>query len=119
MIEAAERLHGGVEGFLAGMPERRMPEIVCQGQGLGQIVVDAERTADAAGDLGHLDRMGQARPVIIPFVKDENLGLVFEAAEGRAVDHPIPVALKMTAIDVTRLLMKAAATAGAQARKRL
>ena len=36
---AAVRAHGGVESVLAGMPERRMADIVRQRQRLDQIVI--------------------------------------------------------------------------------
>ena len=34
---------------------------------------------------------------MIAFVVDEDLGLVFQAPEGRRMDHPVPVALKRRA----------------------
>ena len=40
-----------------------------------------------------LDRVGQARPVVVPLVIDEDLGLVFEPAERAAVDDAVAVAL--------------------------
>jgi hypothetical protein len=43
VIEAAEAAERFVERALAGMPERRMAEVVCQRQRLGEVFVEAER----------------------------------------------------------------------------
>ena len=51
-----------------------------------------------ARDLGDLDRMGEARAVIIALVLDEDLGLVLEAAEGGGMDDAVAVALVTGAV---------------------
>ena len=76
------------------MAEGRVPEIVRQRQRLGEVLVHPENTADRARDLRHLQAVGEARPVVIPLVIDEDLGLVLEAAKRRAVDDAVAVALK-------------------------
>ena len=82
VVEAAERRHAVVERVLAGVAEGRVAEVVRQRQRLGEILVEAERAGERAGDLRHLDRMGQAGAVVVALVEDEDLGLVLEAAEG-------------------------------------
>src|SRR5688500_7356179 len=52
VVEAAGRRESLVEGPLAGMAERRMPEVVGERQGFRQVFVESERTGDRAGDLG-------------------------------------------------------------------
>ena len=81
VVEAADAAEAAVERALAGMAERRMAEVVRQRQRLGQVLVEAERAGERAGDLGHFERMGQPRAVMVAFVVDEHLRLVRQAAE--------------------------------------
>ena len=97
VLEAAEIAHAGVERVLAGVAERGMAEIVPQRHRLGQIVVEAERPGERAGDLRDLDRMGEARAEMIALVIDEHLGLVGEPSERGRMDDSIAVALKRSA----------------------
>ena len=46
--EAEALAKGGVERFLARVPERGMPEVVAETDRLGQILVQAQRPGDAA-----------------------------------------------------------------------
>jgi len=78
-----------------------------KGNPLGQILVQAQRPSDGAGDLGDLDRVGQAGAVVVALVLDEDLGLVLEAAEGRGVDDPVAVALERRAVGALGLGMEA------------
>ena len=94
VVEAAERGEAGVERTLAGMAERRMAEIVGERQRLGQVLVEAERAGERARDLGHLERMGEPRAVMVALVEHEDLGLVLEAAERGRVNDAVAVAAK-------------------------
>ena len=58
-----------------------------------------------AHDLGHLEGVGQARPIIIPLMIHEHLGLVFQAPEGRAMNDPVAVAFKGRAVVLESLRM--------------
>ena len=81
VIEAAEPAQGCVERALAGVAERRMAEIVRQRQRLGEVLVEAERARQRAGDLRHFQRMGEPRAVVVALVIDEDLRLVRQPAE--------------------------------------
>src|SRR5690606_34894731 len=98
VLEAArlgrQLLHAGVQFVLAGMAERRVAQVVRQGDGLDEVFVQAQVASDGARQLGHFQAMGQARAEQIPFVVDEDLGLVFQQAEGVAVDDAVPVPLE-------------------------
>ena len=94
VIETAVGFHRPVERTLAGMAEGRVPEIVRQRQRLGEVLVHPENTTDRARDLRHLQTMSEARAVMIPLVIDEDLRLVLEPAEGRAMDDTVTVALE-------------------------
>src|SRR5262245_16709335 len=75
------------------MPERRMTEVVRQGQRLGQILVQSQEPRERACDLRDFERMREPRAVVIPFVLHEDLRLVLEPAERRGVDDAVAVAL--------------------------
>ena len=49
---------------------------------------------DRAGDLGHLERVGQAGAVVVAGGGDKDLGLVHQPAEALGVEDAIAVALK-------------------------
>ena len=52
VVEAAELGHLVVQHALAGMPERRMAEVVRQRHRLRQILVEAQRPGDASAPSG-------------------------------------------------------------------
>ena len=75
-------------------PNGVWPRSCAERDRLGEVLVQAENAAERAGDLAGLDRVRQARPVVVALVIDEDLGLVLEAAEGGAVDDAVAVALE-------------------------
>ena len=91
------RGHAGVERVLAGVAERRVAEVVAERDRLGEVVVEPERAGERAGDLRHLDRMGEPGAEMVALVMDEHLGLVGEAAEGGRMDDAVAVALEFGA----------------------
>ena len=56
----AETLHLPVELFFAGVRERRMADIVSQGQRFGQSLVQLQYVGQRTCDLRHLDGVGKA-----------------------------------------------------------
>ncbi len=76
------------------MAERRVAEVVAETDRLGEILVQAQRTGSGARDLRDLERMGQARPVVVAGRRDEHLRLVLEPPERLRMDDPVTVALK-------------------------
>ena len=83
VVEAAVAGQAAVERALAGVPERRVAEIVGERRGLRQILVEAERTGERPGDLGDFERVCKARAVVVALMVDEYLGLVGEPAKSR------------------------------------
>src|SRR5713101_4577077 len=102
MPEAAHRLNRLIERLLAGMPKGRMPQIVGEGDCLGEILIQAQRPRGGPRDLGDFQRVGQARAVVVSFGGDEHLRLVGEPTKRLAVDNAIAVALKTGAQVVLR-----------------
>src|SRR5208282_5436205 len=94
MVEAAIGLHQLVQRALTGVAERSVAEIVRERDRLRQFRVQSQRTRDGAGNMRGLDRMRQSGAVVITLVIDEDLGFVFEPAEGGGMNDPVAIALK-------------------------
>jgi hypothetical protein len=94
------------------MPEWRVPKVVRQGDRLRQLGRQARRKAlflcqhivrNASGDLGRFDAVSQARAIKIGLADAEDLRLSLQAAERRAVQDAVPVALgRMTVVAWSR-----------------
>ena len=80
-----------------------MAEVVRERQRLRQILVEAERAGDRAGDLRDLERMGQPRAEMVALVVDEDLRLVLQPPKGVGVDDAVAVALERRAERIVRL----------------
>ena len=109
---AAALTQGGVERVLAGVAEGRVAEIVAEPDRLGQVLVQAQRPGDRAGDPAGLQRMGEPGPVVVALGGDEDLGLVLEPAEGLGVDDAVAVALERRPQRAVGLLDRAASRIG-------
>ena len=118
MVEAAAVLEAAVERALAGMPERRMAEIVRERRRLGQVLVEPERARQRARDLRDLQRMGEPGAVMVALVKDEDLRLVAEAPEGGGMDDAVAIAAEIVARGARRLGIKPAAASGRDRRRK-
>jgi len=92
VIEPAMGLQAGIQRPLAGVAERRMAEVMGQGQGLREILIEAELPGQRTGDLRHFERVAQAGAVMIAFVEHEYLGFVLQAAKCGGMDHPVAIA---------------------------
>ena len=76
VVKAAEGAQAIVERALARVPERRVAEIVRKRERLGEILIETERARQRPRDLGDFERVGEPCPVVIAFVKNEDLRLV-------------------------------------------
>ena len=93
-LEAAARLAQLGERPLAVVAERRVAEVVRQGGRLGDVGLAAERARQVAGDLGHLEAVGQPVADEVVGLRPDHLGLGRQPPERRGVDDPGPVALE-------------------------
>ena len=98
-----------VQDALAGVPERRVTEIVTERNRLGQLFVQPQHLGDGPRDLGHLQRVREARAIVIARGREEDLGLVLQPSERLAVDDAIPIALEAGANRILGLGSLAAA----------
>ena len=94
VIEASMGPHQIVQHLLARMPERRMPEVVRERDRLSEFLIETECARDGARDLRRLHRVREAGAIVVALVIDEHLGLVFETAEGGAMNDAIAIALE-------------------------
>ena len=92
---------------LAGMTERGVAEIVAERDRLRQLLVQTQHFRDASRDLRHLERVGEARAVMIARRREEHLRLVLQAAERLAVDDAIAIALKRRTDRILGLVLQA------------
>ena len=77
-----------------------------------------QHLGDGPGNLRHLERVGEARPVVVAARGEEDLGLVLQATEGLGVDDPIAIALERRPHRVFGLGSQAAAAVAALRRLR-
>ena len=70
-----------------------MPAVVPEGDGLGEGHVESAGPGDGRGDLGHLERVGQAGALVV-LGEDEDLGLAGQPAERGGVQNAVAVALE-------------------------
>src|SRR5450631_2812807 len=94
MIEAAVRRHEFAEHILARVAERRVAKIMGERKRLGEIVIEAKRAGERAGNLTDFERMGESCPEMIALVRNKDLCLMGEPPEGRAMDDAVAVTLK-------------------------
>ncbi len=91
MVEAPVGGHLALQLILAGVTKGRMTQVMTEGQGLGEVGIQIQRHGQGAGDLRHLQGMGQTGAIVISFMSDKDLGLLLEAPEGGGVDDAVPV----------------------------
>ena len=84
----------GVQRPLPDVAVGRVAQIMPQGDGLRQILVQPQGPGQGPGHLGNLQRVGQPGPVVIPLRGEKYLGLELQPPKGFAVDDAVPVPLE-------------------------
>ena len=92
-----------VQHMLAAVSERGMAEIMAEGDGLDEVLVQAKCLAEGTGNLADLQGVREARTVVVSLRCDEDLRFMLEAAEGLTVDDTVTITLEARAY-VVRLL---------------
>jgi hypothetical protein len=97
MVEPTKGLHRFFKRILARMTEGRMANIMRQTQGLGQILIQAQRAGNRPANLRDLKTMCQADTEMVTIGRYKNLRLVAQAAERDRMDDTVAVTLKNVA----------------------
>ena len=92
------------ERLLPQVPERRVPEVVPEGDRLREVLVQPERPRRRPRDLRHVERVREPDPIVVALRRQEHLRLVLQAPERLGVHDPVPVALVDGAEVVVRLV---------------
>jgi len=95
--------HGGIQRLLARMSERRMSDIVHQGEGFHEIDIQSQLERDSPRDLRNLYGVSQSITEMVGIASRKNLRLGFQTAKRSRMNYAISVTLKITAIGVRRL----------------
>ena len=90
--------------LLSHMTEGRMSQVMAETDGFHQVLIETERPGHGPPDLGDLQGVGHARPVMVAHGRDIDLRLVFQPPESIAVQNPVPVPLEIHAERVLLLL---------------
>ena len=77
--------------MFAGVPERRVPEIVSKRDGFGKMIIKTKRTGNRSRDLGGLHRMRQPRSIVVALAIHEDLSFVLESSKGLGMDNAIAI----------------------------
>jgi hypothetical protein len=76
------------------MTKGRVPQVVTEGNRLGQLLVQPQDFGDRSGDLRNLKRMRETRTIVVAGRGKEYLCLVDEPSERFGMNDPIAVAMK-------------------------
>jgi hypothetical protein len=76
------------------MPECWVSKVVTKTNRFDQIFVCPERTGDCAPNLGYFQRVSKPGAVIVAFIVYEDLGFIFQPAEGGRMQNAVAVALE-------------------------
>src|SRR5207302_8587711 len=80
------------------MAERRVADVVDECERFGEIDVQLQLFGDGARNLCDFDGVRQPVAEVMAYALGENLGFIFEAAEGAGVNDAVAIALKVIAI---------------------
>ena len=80
--------------LLSQVTEGGMAEVVTEADRFDEVFVQRQCPRDGAGDLRHLERMSEPNTIVIALGRQEDLGLVSEAAKGLAMHDPVTIHLE-------------------------
>lgn len=83
-----------VQRALPCVAKGRVPQVMGQADGLGQILVETQGAGNGASDLRHLQRVGEPGAVEVALRREKYLRFLLEPPERFAVDDPVTVPLE-------------------------
>ena len=102
----------GRERLLAGVAEWGVADVMAQRDRFGQGLVEREASRKGAGDLRHLEGVGQARHEVIALRIEVDLRLVLQAPKRLGVDDAVSIALEGGPIPIPLFRSHPAAACG-------
>ena len=110
VIEPAEIEQAGMQRFLARMAERRMADVVGEGDDFRQVFIQSQPAGNRPCHLRDFERMRQSRAVVIVHRGHEHLRLPRHPPKGGRVHDPLAIPLKRRPKRMARFRMPSAAT---------
>jgi hypothetical protein len=83
-----------IQDILTHMTERGMTQVMTQGDGFSQILIEIQGTAYSASYLRDLKGVGEPCYIMVSLRSNENLRLVLEAAKSLGMDNAVSVTLE-------------------------
>ena len=93
LVVAEGDAHDLAEGHFSGVAEGGVAQIVAQGRGFHQILVEPESPGNGAGNAADLQGVGHAGAVVVALGLEKHLGLVHQPPEGFGVDNAVGIPL--------------------------
>lgn len=93
VVEPAMIAEAFIQCRFARVPERRMADVVGQGDDLGEVFIQSQSASDCSCDLRDLECVRETRAMVIIDGGDENLRLARHAAKRGAVHDAFAVTL--------------------------
>jgi hypothetical protein len=90
--------HGRVESFLTRVTERRVTDVMDQGEGLDQIDIQSKLRRYSARNLRDFKRMSKPVAEVVGISSGENLSLGLKPPESARMNHAISITLKIVAV---------------------
>src|SRR5277367_6836339 len=101
--------HCRIQGLFPCMAERRMPQIMHQGQRFHEVHIQAKLRGNRPGDLSDFNSVGQAAAEVVGIAACENLRLGLQSAKSAGMNNAVAVPFKVVAIRMKKLGMAASA----------
>jgi len=83
-----------IQDILTYMAERGVSQVVAQGNGFCQVLVEVEGSTYGAGYLRYLQGVGKAGYIMVSRRSDKNLGFMLQPPKSLAVNYAVAVTLK-------------------------
>ena len=103
-------LHLRIKDIFSCVPERGMSYVMTKSKRLDEVLIQAQGGGDRAGNLRHLDRVGQPVTEMIGKWSSKNLRFVFESAERSRVNDAVSIPLVERPIGMRKLGVAASPT---------
>ena len=116
-VHAANAGDCTAQRVLPRMAEGRMPQVVAERDGLGKILVEAERPRDGARYLGNLQRMREARAKMIALRREEHLRFMRKPPKRLRMEDLVAIALEVVSQEIG--IARAVATVGLVGERRV